>query len=487
MSKKKKSDKNDIKITTYHVNDEVTGSSFLVEVDGLKILLDLGFYQNQSKRLETVYKINEEKLRIPLNELDYIILSSAHADHCGGLGLVGRHDVDFKGVCICTELSQELIELNLYDSAFLMDTESKAYEKRCGKQLKPLYTKYDVDNVMSILRGYRYNEKIRLNDNVYIELIPNGHLSGDCSIYLTYEKDEYTKKRLLYFGDHNYGKKYNKPFTKVWEENNNLKPDCILTESTYAGENQIQEDNIAKLENYIISEVIEGKKTLFIPAFAIHRSTELAYMLKVIWNRNETIRNLDIPIYMCGNMTSKAHKIIGNPKYKEFYDEEWQNQDELFEWNKIRIIDNFKEVQNKTVNQTPKIVISSSGMCTGGYSKYLLSCYISRKNCSILFTGYQGIDTSGRKVLEQEHKSITIDGKQYIIRATILDRLNMSGHADDKGLRGIFKTINQHNLKKIVVVHGEDFKREVLKEELELDLHNKIEIIVPNSKQVIKF
>ena len=485
VSKKKKQNETDMRVTCYHVNDEVTGSSFLVEVDGLHILLDMGLYQNQSRRLETIYKINRQKFDLPFYDLDYIVVTSSHADHCSALGIVGRNDVDFKGKCICTELSQELIALNLYDSAFLMKNECEAYSKKNNKNIEPLYTKIDVDNVMNNLRGYGYNEKIYLNNKTYIELIPNGHLSGDCSILLTYEKDEYTKKTLLYLGDHNYGKKKSKPFTKVWEKRT-LKPDCVITESTYGGETQVDEDNISKLEEYIISEVIQNRKTLFIPAFAIHRSTELAYMLKVIWNRNKFIRNANIPIYMCGNMMSKAHKIIGNPKYKDFYDEQWQEQDELFGWDGIRILDNFKDVQSKAVNQTPKILIASSGMLTGGYSKFLLSCYVSQKNCSILFTGYQGIDTDGRKILEHENKTITIDGKKYIIRATILDRLHLSGHADNKGLVKIFDTINQHNLKKVLIVHGEDYRKECLQEQLQDKLGDKVEVLVPKSRQVIK-
>lgn len=485
MAKKKKNENgHDFKITCFHVNNEVTGSAFLMQVDGLNIVLDMGLYQNQSKHLETVYKINNEKFAIPLNKVDYIVLTSSHADHCGNSGLAGREDLHFKGKCICTSLSQELIALNLYDSAYLMDSECEAYNKKHNTNIKPLYTKYDVERVMENLRGYGYNEKILLNSKVSVELLPNGHLSGDCSILVTYEKDEYTKKSVLYLGDHNYGKKNPKPFTKIWEEKN-IKPCCVLTESTYASEIQNQEDNVKKLEKYILSEVLDKKHTLIMPSFAIHRSTELAYLLKRVWNKNEQIRNADIPIYMCGNMMAKAHRIIGNPKYKEFYDKQWQELDDLFNWSQIRGIESFKDLQSKTINQTPKIIIASGGMINS-YSKYLMSCYISQKKCSILFSGYQAIDTLGRKILENEHKSISIDGKQLVVRATILDRLSMSGHADDKGLRGIFNTINLHNLKKVLIVHGEDYKKEVLKEELESDLPNSVEILIPKSKEIIK-
>lgn len=488
--KKKGKNDNDFRVTPLHVDNEVTASSVLVEVDNLKILLDFGSYQSQSKTIESRYKINSERLGILNQGIDYIILSSVHLDHSGMLGLIGRQDVEFNGNCICTELSQELIALNLYDGAFLMEKECEVYNKNNKKeQLKPLYDTRDVDRALSYLRGYGYNEKIYLSETVYVKLIPNAHICGDCSIYITYEKDEYTKKTLLYLGDHNYGKKQSKPFTMEWKKEiaNKLKPTMIITEATYGGEIQKQENYIDELEKYIMSEVIEKKRTLFIPSFAISRSTEIAYGLKKIWERNEVIRNSDIPIFMCGLMTSKCHRIIGNPKHKCFYDEKWQNEDELFEWDKIRIVDNFKDVQSKCLNQSPKILIASSGMCVGGYSKFLLSCYVTQKNCSILFTGYQAIQSEGRRVLEGEHKTISIDGKAHIIRATVLGSLSMSGHADNKGLVGIFDTMNLHNLKKVLIIHGEDSRKFALKECLDQKFKDSVEVIVPKAKQSFKF
>ncbi|HDK7176586.1 TPA: MBL fold metallo-hydrolase [Clostridium botulinum] len=487
MGKKNKK-RNDIKITPFHIDNEVTGSSILVEVDGLKIVLDLGLYQTQVRNLETIYKINNEKLALPLKEIDYVIFTSSHADHCSAGGFLGRSDIGFKGEAISTSLSQELIKLNVLDSAYLMKSECDNYNKKHNKDLKPLYSQTDAETFLSFLKGYGYYEKVYLNDRVYFQYLSNGHLSGDGSIYLTYEKNEYEKVRLLYTGDHNFGKKRKKPFTKVWDENVKVKPDVVITESTYGGETQILDKNpIDKLEEYIISEVVEKKHTFFIPCFAIHRSSELAYMLKVIWDRNEKIRNAGIPIYFAGVMMTRAHRIIGNPKYKEFYDEEWKNQDDLFEWDKIKFIDNFKTVQNKMVSQSPKIIVASGGMITS-YSKYLLSCYVTQKNCSILFLGYQGLGTLGRKTLEHEHKTITIDGKPHIIRANILGKLEgLSGHADDKGLRGIFKVLDLHKLKKIIIIHGDNDRKQKLKEELELDLNKKnIEVVVPKPRHSIK-
>lgn len=482
MGKKKK--ENDFRITPYHVNNSVTGSSVLVEVDGLKILLDIGIFQSQTHKTKDVYKINYKKLNIPFSELDYIIISSSHVDHCGGLGLIGREDVNFHGKVISTEMSAELIGLNIRDSAHLMATECESYNKKhSDEELKPLYNGIEAENSLEWLRGYGQNEKIRLNDNVYFEFLPNGHLSGDGSIYITYQKNEYEKKRLLYTGDHNFGRI--KPFTKKWV-NKCLKADCIISESTYAGKGHLKQDNFKVLEDAILNTCIKEHKILFIPTFAIHRQTEVTYMLKEVFDRNEILRKSNIPIYSAGVMSAKSQRILGNKKYKCFYDEEWQNLDDVFEWDRVTYIERFKDVSEKLTDNKVKIVLSSSGMCTGGYSSYLSSCYVQRENINFLFSGYQAIGSVGDKIMSQEHKTVSIQGRSYVIKAYSLGKLDLSGHAGNDELIGLIKSLNQNILKKVILIHGDDDRKELLKSQLEKSLNDK-EIIIPKVGQVIKF
>ena len=484
MGKKKRD--NDFRITPFHVNNSVTGSSVMVEVDGLKILLDIGMFQSQTHKMEDVYKINYKKLNIPFNELDYIIISSSHADHCCGLGIIGREDINFKGKVIATEMASELIGLNIRDSAHLMQSECEAYNKKYPNKepLKPLYTMEDAENSLYWLRGYGQNEKIQLNQNTYFEFLPNGHLSGDGSIYITYQKSEYEKKRLLYTGDHNFGRV--KPFTKRWKDKC-LKTDVVISESTYAGKSHLKQNNFDVLEQAILDTCINDNKILFIPTFAIHRQTEVLYMLKTVFDRNPILANSKIPIYSAGVMSAKSHRILGNPKYKCFYDEEWQNLDDIFTWDRVEYIERFKDVAEKLTDNKVKIVLSSSGMCTGGYSSYLSSCYVQRDNVNFLFTGYQAIGSVGDKIMTQEHKTVSIQGRSYIIKAKSLGKLDLSGHAGNNELIGLIRSLNQNVLKKIILIHGDDDRKQLLKDELEKVLNNDKEIIVPKVGQIIKF
>lgn len=476
---------NDIRITPYHVNDSVTGSSVLCEVDGLKILFDIGAFQSQKHKVEDIYKINYRKTNIPFDELDYIILSSSHFDHCGMLGLIGNHKLGFKGKVISTSLSSELIALNLRDSAHLMENECEALNKNKpeDKWIKPLYTGEEAEFAISMIQGYGYDEEIRLSDKVAIEFLPNGHLSGDGSIYLTYSKDEYSKKRVLYTGDHNFGRI--KPFTKKWIEKC-YKVDIIISESTYAGQYHEKKNWIDILEKYVLDVCLGQKKVLFIPTFAIHRQVEVLHMLKTIFDRNEKLSKSKIPIYSAGVMSAKAERIIGNPIYKEFYDKEWQELDDLFTWHRVEHIEKFKDVQGKLIDNKCKIVLASSGMCTGGYSSYLSECFIPRDNVYFLFSGYQGEGTVGDRVLNgNEGITVSIQGRKYIKHCNVLPRLSLSGHADTNGLVGLIKSLNQRVLKKVIIIHGDDDRKEMLKDSLDKVLNNK-DIIIPKVGEVIK-
>lgn len=487
MGKKGKGNKeNDIRVTFLGVEDEVTGSANLVEVDGLKILLDLGMFQSQTHKTETIYRTNFKKMElIPFNELDYIILTSSHADHCCGLGLIGRSDTNFNGAVICTELAQELIALNVKDSAFLMSKECETYNKKhADKPIMPLYSSEEALNALGYIRGYGYHQEIRLNENVHMEFIPNGHLVGDGSIYITYNKGEYEKKRLLYTGDFNHGKK--KAFTKKWDIED-LKADIILTEATYAGENQPRNNPIKQLEEAIISECIENKQVLIIPSFAIHRATEIAYMLKKVYDNNSKIQKANIPIYFAGVMMAQAHRIMGKPQYKEFYDEEWQNLDDIFNWDKIRFIERFGDVEDKLTDNKCKIIVCSSGMLTGGYGSYIASMMMSRENTSFLFTGYQGEGTVGRRILDNNQKTISVNGVPRLLRARVMGKIEgLSGHADGQNIIKFIKGLNQRTLKKIVIVHGIDNRKQVLKKQLDDIYDGSVEITVPRVGQVVK-
>jgi len=453
-----------------------------VQVDGLNILFDMGLFQSNTHSLEQIYKINSKEIPIPYSELDFAIISHLHSDHSCGIGVLGVKDNNFKGSIICTELTQSMLELNLTDSAYLQEKECEVANRHRPKNpLTPMYTKEDVQNAMTYVKGYGFDDKIKLSDKVSIQLLHNGHIAGSAAIYLTYVKDRYTTKRVLYTGDHSYGKE--KPFTKAWDYKD-IEADLVVTESTYSGVTAKKCNPIDELEKYIMEECYQKGHVLFMPTFAIGRSTELIYMLNIIYKRNPLVQN--IPINFASPMLVKAHRIIGKPSNYCFYDDKWLEYTDIFDWDKIGFIDKFKDVESKLYNSRARIVSGSSGMLCGGYAKALLHSYLPNKKVSFLFTGYCGMGTNARKILDGEQQFINVDNKKLKISANILGILDgMSSHADNEGLKGLIATCVKKKLKKICIIHGEITRQEILKAELE-KIYTNTEVIIPQTNDVIK-
>ena len=473
----------DFVFTSFQPDNEVTGSAFLLEIvnEGLKILIDCGAYQDSSMTTKQVFDINSRKIsKIPWEELTHIVISHAHADHCGLLPLVMREELGFRGKIICTEASQPLISLNCQDAAFVMGTQVRVWNKANPK--KPIMPLFGIDHASELvkyLQGYGYNEQIPLSPNVSVELIPTGHLLGDASIIIEYRKDEYHTRRIFYTGDTNAWTKTPRPFTKQFDTSKVYECDTVICESTYGCRKHSGQNAKKVLEQVVESHVIKGRGVLLIPTFAIGRSAQVAHLLKEIWKEHPEWEKINIPIYLAGMMMGKSFTVYSNEYFqRHFMDEEWQNAD-VFKWGRIQRIDKFNEVEEKLIDNKPKIILASSGMCTGGYTTYLCQQMIGRPNVALLFSGYVGEGTTGRAILEtltKENKYVTIQGVKYRVRCQLPERLELSGHADSTQIFKLITTsFNQNKLKNIIIVHGGEEERQYVIDNLKerIDMGNK--------------
>lgn len=486
MAKKRKIE-NDFRITEYQPTDEVTSSSLLVEIDDQVILIDYGMLQSSAMKIEQVYSLNREKMRLPIDRITHVLITHSHADHVGSLGILGREDIDFNGKIYSTELCAALTREILYDSAHIMDVETKSYNtyNSTKKKLQPLYVKDDVDRVMNMVRGYGYEEKIWITDNLYFEFLPSGHLPASAMIYLVYQSGEYHKKTLLCTGDFYYGDSP-RPFTKSVLKKC-LKANTVIVESTYGNRLHENKNPIDVLEDTILKECVDKNRILFIPVFGQHRSTVLCHYLYEIFKNNERIRGKNIPVYFCSKLLAQCHDLIGKREYKEFYDGEWKDLDHLFNNSGFTFVKQGIDVQ-KLLDNNLKIIIASSGMMSGGFSNMIAKSYIPNTKVSILATGYQGDGTLGRVLMDRQSKSIVVDGVGKTIRCKHLGVLpNMSCHADLKGIISFVKSLNQNTLKKVLIHHGGKDERDNLKLELEKVLKDRVEVSILNQYDKVKF
>lgn len=474
------------KVTNYGVYDEVTGTSILVEVDGLKVLFDYGLYQSNLLDAKQIIEANwNSKKRIPLEEIDYVIVTHAHCDHAGGIPMLFRPDSPFQGKVLCTEPSAPLISMVCCDSAFVQQNQIKGYLKKHPKQeLYPNYTISDAEQVILHLQGYRYNEKVWLNDRVSIEFLPNGHLFGSASVYLEFMVDEYENATLLFTGDYNYNPKIARPFTKEWDTDRILNVDCLITEATYGNKVHEWTDPNVDLEKYVLEEVIDKRHVLLLPAFAVSRSTQLLSMVKHIYDNNPILAKRKIPVYFVGRMTQQSHRTLGNEYYKKFYvDDCWLPDYDVFNWGRVNKIEKFQEVEEKLIDSQPKIIIVSGGMGCG-HSLFLLQQLCDKHWCTILGSGYAGIGTPMRAVNDasrEGRKQVSLQGKVRMLNATVLQPLEMSGHSDYLQIcQFTQKALNKKKLKNIIIIHGDEDAKKYLKQEiLKRPFENEITIAIP--------
>ncbi len=488
MARNKK-DKSVFRITQFQPNNTVTCSSIMVEVDGLKILMDLGMLQDSSMNFKQLYHANMQKLQsIPFEELDYVTLLHAHLDHSAFVPILARAETQFTGTIIATELTADLGRLIMEDACRINQSEVTINNLKEGKKYRTYYDKDDVPNVMDMIRCYSYNQEIRLSDTVTLELLPACHMSGASMAYITYHKDGVTR-RLLYTSDITYGHDWERPFTKRIVKKC-LKADVVIMESTYGLRNKTTVTNgnpIDMLEQYILEEVVEKNKTLWLPSFAVHRATTLYLYLNEIWERNEEIRNANIPVYFCGKMMHEAHKIIGKDKYKCYYDEIWHDKEDIFVQERFGFLTDKKDVEHFCLNNTRKIVISSAGMLTAGYSSLLADSYVANKKVSLVYSGYVGEGTLSRTIQDGEEYAI-VNGTRKKIRAMYCGTLsNMSGHASHQGLINFVKSLNQSVLKNVILVHGDDDAKQELKEDLEKELSSNKSVHIIKQFETLKF
>lgn len=480
----KKKDNNVFKITCFQDENEVTGSCMQVEVDGLKILLDFGGYQDSRYTLDKWIKKNDDKSGVDLASVDYVCISHSNLDHIMSLSLCEKLECEFNGKIIATALTSELSHHILRDATKIHISDVKKYNYLNGKHLQPLYTEEDCERALAMIQGYSYNQVIKLSDTVDVELYPSGHIAGSALIYLTHH-GEYKDTHLMYCPDMYLGdfpRGYTKSIIKKC-----YKAQCVILEATYGDKpNHPKESPKDYLEQVILEHVIKNKKQLFIPTFSMQRSTQIVKLLDEIYKTNEVIRKANVPIYNCGKLTKLCHESIGKNEYKEFYDDAWNEDRDVFNNPICKFITDPKDVEHFVLNNQPKICLSSAGSCDAGFSNMIMESFVGNKTVKILGCGHIFKDSVLDRVINNKSK-VTINGMGKTKRCEFLGIIpNLSGHVDlENNIKWATKYFDQRVLKKVLIVHGDKSARENLKRELELRMKDK-DIIIPTYGQIIK-
>ena len=434
----------------------VTGSKHLLDIDGQRILFDCGLFQG----LKELRERNWAPLPILPESINAVVLTHAHIDHTGWLPrLVAQ---GFKGPIYCTSGTADLCKLVLPDAAHLQEEDAKFANKRGFSKHQPalpLYTEADAAEVLSRLKPSPFNTKIAVVPGIEVEFINAGHLLG--SSYVLATRADKSGGRILFGGDLG---RYSRPILP--DPSNGVEADVLLVESTYGDRLHPDEDDGGRLAR-IITDTIARRGKVIIPAFAIGRVEELLYWL---FKLEDAGRLPKLPIYVDSPMAIKG---------LEYYNQHTDELDkEIAEMRRnlprFTSVNSAKESMALVEDDSPSVIIASSGMATGGRVVHHLFAGLPDPRNTVLFVGYQGAGTRGRQLVDGA-KYVKMFGQQVPVHARIEKIDGMSSHADAGEIIRWLRTFPRAP-KITYLVHGEIVAQDALKAKITKELGWNVEI-----------
>ena len=437
----------DMKLTFLGAAHEVTGSCTMIEINGHYGLVDCGMEQGRDY-FENV------PLPVRAENIEFLLLTHAHMDHAGLIPLLYKNG--FFGQVYATGATCALTEILLADSAHIQESEAQYQTRkalRAGRNaVEPLFTQEDVDRVMGHFRPCHYDEMIEVADGVAARFCDAGHLLGSSSIEVWLTEGDETRK-VVFSGDIG---NFSQPIIKdpVYISD----ADFVVTESTYGDRlhEKAEVDNIHYLAN-CIQRTLDRGGTLMIPAFAVGRTQDMLYYIRQIKVNGLVTGHDDFKVYVDSPLANKATGIFLQID-REYMDEETlemvdQGINPLMSPG-VLISESVDESIAINSDNSPKVIISASGMCDAGRIRHHLKHNLWKRENMVLFVGYQANGTLGRIMLDGIEK-VKIFGDEIAVNAEICYMPGKSGHADRAGL---LRWINGFEKKPqiIFVNHGEN-------------------------------
>lgn len=427
---------------------EVTGSCHYMEVNGKHILVDFGMEQGVNVL---------ENAPLPVKEamIDYVFLTHAHVDHSGMLPLLYARG--FRGQVFSTEGTADLCGIMLRDCAHIQETEAewknrKAKRKAGAEPVEPLFTMEDAEGILKNFVACGYKEMVEVCDGVKVRFTDIGHLLGSASIEVWLTEGDCTKK-LVFSGD--VGNK-NQPLLR--DPGHTAEADYVIMESTYGDRYHAKSkvDYVGELTQ-ILQETFDRGGNVVIPSFAVGRTQELLYFIRKIKVGKMVKGHDNFPVYVDSPMAVQATGVFQENRWECFDEEAMQFVNEginpiSFAGLRLSITSDDSKAIN--FDESPKVIISASGMCEAGRIRHHLKHNLWRPESTILFVGYQSVGTLGRTLVEGADE-VKLFSEPIAVRAKIRQLTGLSGHADKEGL---IEWLGEFEKKpeKVFVVHGED-------------------------------
>jgi metallo-beta-lactamase family protein len=464
-----------MKLTFLGATHTVTGSKFLLESHGFRVLIDCGLFQGpKDLRLR-----NWEDPPIDPHSVDAIILTHAHIDHTGYLPRFVAQG--YRGPVYATPATVDLAQILLPDAAHLQEEEARYRNKHHLSKhdpALPLYTLDDAAATLELLRPVRYREPFNLTNILAFDLVPAGHILGSAFVRLVATSDG-TKRTVLFTGDIG---RYDQPI--IFDPTEIDSADYLILESTYG--NRLHEDKNGKSGKQQLAEVVNATArrggTILIPSFAVGRAQELLYILRELELENQIPV---LPVYVDSPMAVDAVEIFR--KHVEEHDLEMahlvrEGGSPLYT-QRVHFARSVEDSKAINDHRFPSIIISANGMATGGRILHHLVQRLPDDRNSIVFVGFQAQGTRGR-LLAEGARDIRVFGIDYPVRAQVHVIDSFSAHGDYAEILRWLSAFKQAP-RKTFLVHGESKAMEAMKEHI-VSQHPTWQVETPEYRQVFE-
>ncbi len=439
------------RITFHGAARTVTGSKYLLEAGDSRVLVDCGMFQGVKK----LRLLNWEPNPFDVKNLDAVVLTHAHLDHTGFLPRVVKEGFQHK--VYCTEATAELAEIILLDSAKIQEYDAQYANKKGFSKHKPalpLYDVHDVERTVKLFRETGRGKWFSPAEPIWMRFHDAGHLLGSSFIEVEI-RDQDPPLRIVFSGDVGL---YDGPL--YYDPQPPPACDYLICESTYGNRDHSQIDLMDSLAE-VVRRAVDRGGVMLLASFAIGRAQQLIYLLQLLKQEN---RIPDLPIYLDSPMSCNATKI-----YKQHSDDHDLSEGELdaqhpvLDGPRVHLVR--KTDESKALNKVegPAIIISSSGMMTGGRIVHHLKQRLPHEKNTIVLGGYMAYGTRGRRI-QDGAETIRMHGKEVPVRAAVESVPGLSGHADRSGLLRWSEDLPAPQ--KTFLTHGEPDSAEALAAEL---------------------
>lgn len=470
-----------MKLTFWGAARQVTGSMFLLELeDGYTILIDCGTDLDKQKVERDKVLGHYSLFPFEPSQINLVLLTHAHIDHSGNLPNLIREG--YEGQILCTTATLPLADLLLRDAAALNAKRVKELQSEpAGKKKKTskkkfrhnpleLYLEKQVHETTDRFVTIGFNQRFKVSKSISVTFIPTGHLLGAANIVLEIEENG-VKKSIGFSGD--VGRK-NYPLLP--DPQRMPQVDYLVCESTYGGRRHADKDAPEEALAKIIKETcIDQPGRLIIPAFSVGRTQALLYVLNKLYTEEglPPIKVFsDSPLALASTRVYEKNISLLNKEAKEFYEE----HEELFDFDNLTYVQDMKQSKAIANYNEPCIIISSSGMISGGRVEHHVMTNLPNPYATILLVGFAAEGTLGNKLLKGMRSLSIAKDKEIPIMATIKSIDVFSGHGDLDDLTDFVEYQSNDKLKTIFLVHGELESMESFKSHLHYRGYTDIQI-----------